>query len=177
VLFVGIDLAERHSAAVAVNDAGTPIWESTFDAGPKEKPPRPFVHMQAAIQWWSEILGHCLDHGDFDIVWAVEHVHHHAIDSTPVLRLQGGLLMLMAMSEVETHLVTAHEWQNFFGYSKKLHNNSKTWAKEEALKRGYEPGMTLPGKKLLAKPKTDLIDARMIAEWIRSQVLCLTPVL
>ena len=132
MLFVGIDLAERHSAAVAVDEHGTPIWESTFDAGPKEKPARPFVHMNAAIQWWSEILSNCLNHGDFDIVWAVEHVHHHAIDSTPVLRLQGGLLMLMAQSGVETHLVTAHEWQLFFGYSKKLHNNSKTWAKDHA---------------------------------------------
>lgn len=83
--------------------------------------------------------------------------------------------MLMAQSDVETHLVTAHEWQLFFGYSKKEHKNSKTWAADQAQKRGYTPGVTKPGEKILAKPKTDLIDARMIAEWIRSQVLCLTP--
>jgi len=172
-LFVGIDLAARHSAALCIDEEATPVWESVFDAGPQEKPARPFIYMRPLWDWWLEIVGRLAetDTAVEDVVFVVEDVYSHAMDDKPAVRLQGALLAYMALAGIESHLITAHTWQNYFGYSKKKHKDSKKWATRACEHLGYLPGSTLPpGTKILAKPKTDLRDAYLLAEWLRRQV-------
>lgn len=171
--FVGIDLAERFSAAVCIGTDGEPVFETLLDTGAAEKPARPAKHIEPMLRWWYEIIEllnhHAAERGiaDASVLFVVENVHHRAVNYMPVARLQGSLLTMMCMAGVEPHLITAIEWQRYFGYSKKEHGTSKKWAKSISEEFGYEPGQTLPGTKLLAKPKTDLRDAYLLARWLR----------
>lgn len=171
--FVGIDLAERHSAAVIVNEHGTPIYETVLDTGPKENPPNPFAKSNKLAQWWVTLEGHAW-HDLEETIWVVEDIPPHMMDPKPVLKLQGSLIGYMVLSDITAHLIRAIEWQQHFGYSKKVHGDSKKWATAECEARGYTPGQTMePGTKILAKPKTDLRDAFLLAEWLRD--ICLNP--
>lgn len=172
--FVGIDLAERHSAAVILDSKGAVLFESVLDTGPKEKPPNPFGKAEKLAEWWVALEeAACALDEPGGVVWVVEDIPPHMMDPKPVLKLQGALIGFMVLSQISAHLIRAIEWQQYFGYSKKEHGDSKKWATAQCEMRGYEPGQTLPGVKVLAKPKTDLRDAYLLAEWLRN--ICLNP--
>lgn len=165
--FVGIDLAERHSAAVVLHEDGTVLHETVLDTGPKKTPPDPFGKAVIMAHWWTELEAATYTDVD-ERIWVIEDIPPHMMDPKPVLKLQGALIGFMVVHEIEAHLIRAKEWQDFFGYKKKDHGDSKKWAAALCEERGYVPGMTLPeGTKVLAKPKTDLRDAYLLAEWLR----------
>ena len=43
MLYIGVDLAERHSAAVALDDSLGVVYESAIDAGPAQAHPYPAI--------------------------------------------------------------------------------------------------------------------------------------
>lgn len=166
--FVGIDLAERFSAAVCIDSDGTVLHESLLDTGPKEKPPNPFAKARALAPWWVDLWSAT---GGSDTYVVIEDIPPHLMDPKPVLKLQGGLLMCLVLEGIESHLIRAKDWQDYFGYSKKEHGDSKKWAAKMCADFGYVPGVTMPGVKVLAKPTTDLRDAYLLARWLRDACL------
>lgn len=174
MLFVGIDLAERHSAVVIVNEELRVLYEDTLDTGPKQKPPNPFVKTKALAPWWLRIIEWLEDTAGVgeEVVWVIEDVPPHMMDSKPVLKLQGSLIAFCVLHGVEAHLIPAKTWQDSFGYTKKEFGDSKKWATQVCDADGYSPGCTFDeGTKVLAKPKTDLRDSYLLAKWLRN--LCL----
>ncbi len=129
------------------------------------------------LTWWYQIIEELQKaaaqrgYADAKVYFVVENVHHRAVNYMPVSRLQGALLTMMLMAGVEPVLLTAIEWQRYFGYKKKEHGDTKTWAKAVCVEMGYEPGCTMPeGTKLLAKPKTDLRDAYLLSQWLKESL-------
>lgn len=171
MLFAGIDLAERHSAVVCLNEAGEPTYEATLDTGPKETPPNPFGKTRLLADWWLNLWEN--SSGLEETIFVIEDVAPHMMDSKPVLKLQGALIAFMTLHGLEAHIITAKTWQHQFGYmSKKQNGDSKKWATALCDELGYVPGCTLPeGTKILAKPKTDLRDGYLLASWLRNQCL------
>lgn len=174
MLCVGIDLAARHSAAVAVDETGTVILESTLDTGPAEKPPNPFPKARVLAEWWVPFLSGCrsVEASHDGLYFVIEDIPPHGmVDPKPALKLQGALVAFMVLDQIECHVIYAKTWQDYFGYSKKAHGNSKAWAKDLAITLKYTPGMTwAEGTKTLAKQREDLTDARALAEWLRLQI-------
>lgn len=170
--FVGIDLAERMSAVVAVDENGTPFYEATLDTGKKENVPNPFAKAKLLHPWVEDMLAH-VGTKDEEAIFVIEDIAPHMMDPKPVLKLQGALIGFLTLHGIEAHLITAQVWQKDFGYvSKKQHGDSKKWAMAQCEARGYVAGQTLPpGTKILAKPKTDLRDAYLLAEWLRGVCL------
>lgn len=168
MIFVAFDLAERHSAVVVVDEKGVPLFESTLDTGVKEKPPNPFAKATLLRGWWIQ-LTEFLESVDEDPIFVVEDIAPHMMDPKPALKLQGALIGYMVLENITAHLITAQTWQQSFGYvSKKQHGDTKKWATALSESMGYLPGQTLPeGTKILAKPKTDLRDAYLMAMWLR----------
>lgn len=169
VLFVGIDLAERHSAVVVVDEAEKVRYEATLDTGVKQKPPNPFSKAKA-LWAWSKDLNEFLDsENPDDVIFVVEDIAPHMMDPKPALKLQGALIGYMVQAGQEAHLITAQTWQQSFGYvSKKQTGDTKKWATALCEEFGYIPGVTLPeGTKILAKAKTDLRDAYLMAMWLK----------
>ena len=170
MLFTGIDLASRHSAAVTVDEAGTVILESTLDTGPGEKPPNPFVKVRALAPWWVSLQSALAGYENYFVVEDIP--PHGMVDPKPALRLQGALLSMMVLDDIECHVIHASVWQTYFGYSKKAHGNSKKWAEDLCTTLKYTPGMSWPeGTKTLAKQREDLRDGRCLAEWLRLQIV------
>lgn len=169
--FVGIDLAERMSAAVVIDHGGTVLYETCLDAGQQENPPNPFKNIDAVRDWLPKIED-WTSGPDSDDKWVVEVPHFHARNGEPALLVHGAMLSTMRDYGVKPENVLrirSMEWQNFFGYSKNEHGNTKVWAAEYAdtyLK--YAPGCTWePGTRMVKKMKEDLIDARVLAEYLR----------
>lgn len=170
--FVGIDLAERWSAAVCIDAEGTVLYESNLDTGPKENPPNPFAKALALAPWWMELWDNTGGQGE--TYWVVEDIPPHTMaDPKPVLKLQGALIGYMVLSGIEMcHLIHAKIWQDFYGYSKKEFGDSKKWAALKCAEFGYTPGCSLPvDTKIKAKPLTDLRDAYLLARWLRDVCL------
>lgn len=177
MLFVGIDLAERYSAAVVLGQNKV-LYETTLDTGPKQKPPNPWVKAHSLAVWWNDLHENVLKlqaefsyFEDEQVVWVIEDVYPHAMDDKPVLKLQGNLIGYMVVSGIsEAHIITAKTWQDAYGYTKKAFGDSKKWATALCTQMGYEPGLLMEGK-VLAKPKTDLRDSFLLATWLKSQVM------
>lgn len=167
--FIGIDLAERHSAAVCVDENLNVVWETYLDAGEKEKG-NPFPQLHAITGWWWEILDALAKHAIpvEETVVAVEKPFHHARNAESALVVLGGLLTLMAAYGWEAHLVTPKEWQVPMGLKREF--DPKRWATSECEDRGYEPGALIEGR-VLARPKCDLRDAYLLSCWLQEQVL------
>ena len=166
--FVGVDLAERHSAVVMVNEVGEVLYEATLDTGVKENPPNPFAKAKLLWEWWNR-LQEKVEEFDGEVIFVVEDIAPHMMDPKPALKLQGALIGYMVLAEYVAHLITAQVWQQHFGYvSKKQTGDTKKWAQTLSEGMGYTPGMTLPeGTKILAKARTDLRDAYLLAMWLR----------
>lgn len=168
MIFVGFDLAERHSAVVIVHEDGSVLYEATLDTGVKEDPPNPFAKAQLLWHWWVKVHDTAYLTGE-EAVWVCEDIAPHMMDPKPALKLQGSLIGYMTLAGVVAHLITAQTWQRHYGYiSKKQHGDTKKWATALCEEMGYVPGQTLPeGTKILAKAKTDLRDAYLLAMWLR----------
>lgn len=168
-MFVGIDLAERMSAAVIISNTGKVLWETCVDAGKQETPPNPWKNIDAVGDWWETICSH---HNGASSHYVIETPHFHARNGEPALLVQGGLLRAMQVSGVNpayVQRIPAMEWQKFFGYSRKEHGDTKVWAEEYArIYLDYRPGQTWPeGTRVVKKMREDLTDARLLAEWLR----------
>ena len=171
VLFVGFDLAERHSAVVVVDYAGTVLYEDTLDTGAKEDPPNPFAKSLRLLEWWDRLYSFLIVR-DEEPIFVIEDIAPHMMDPKPALKLQGALIGFMAKEGLTAHIITAQTWQRHYGYvSKKQNGDTKKWATALCESMDYEPGSMLPGVKILAKAKTDLRDAYLLAMWLRQ--LCI----
>jgi hypothetical protein len=167
VLYVGIDLAERHSAAVALDGDLNVVLERTIDSGKAEKQEHPWKRFRMYRDWTSEILADIDDEvGPFRFV--IEEPYPHAVNVAPSYRMQGAVIAELqdwGVVESQVRIIKSKPWQDYFGYTKKEFGNSKAWAKLMVEGFGYEPGHTL--EKTLAKQREDLSDAYMLARWLK----------
>lgn len=157
-LYVGVDLASRYSAAVALNSSFEVIAEAVGDFGPATKPPNPYVHFEFIKEFDRQL--HLMTQGlsSVDVIY-VEDVYPHAINAKPAMRAQGILLYnLWLRGAPEAKLVLPLAWQRFFGYKKITGRTSKKWAKDLCLEFGYNP-------KNKGKTDVDLRDAYLIARY------------
>lgn len=178
VLYLGIDLAERHSAAVLSDESDRMLYYSFLDAGqaiPKEDGgPLPQVHLRALARWWQGIVRFVREeHPEQalgEIVCTVENIFPHAMNGIPAARMQGGLHLLALSSGIRTQLVLGNVWQNALGFSKKEHGDTKKWARwyAETFTPFEMPEAQMDGSRLYAKQKVDLPDAFLINHWRRT---------
>lgn len=174
-IYVGIDLAERHSAAVALDDDLQVILERTIDTGKAEKQEHPWHRFMLYRSWvkngilWQlqvETNGHAiLQH---NCRYVIEEPYPHAVNVAPSYRMQGAVIAEMqdaGIAEEQVRIIKSKPWQDYFGYTKKEFGNSKAWAKLMVEGFGYVPGHTLT--KTLAKQREDLSDAYLLARWLK----------
>lgn len=157
--WLGIDLAERHSAAVLLDDKYQVRREWVVDVGAAEKPPRPEAHFEQLNKFWLNVLPAI---NDRDVVVGMEDIHPFAVNPKPALRLQGALLFCMWSTGWSAGFVKVSDWQRHHGYRKQKGRTSKGWAKEMATELGYVPGEDLKGKQVV-----DTRDAYLIARYLR----------
>jgi hypothetical protein len=169
--FVGLDLAERHSAAVCLSSDLVVERESFIDSGPAQKQEHPWKRLAAYREWvgrlWAEVDRTACGEG---IRVVIEEPYPHAVNVAPSYRMQGGILAElqdMGVTESQVTITKSKPWQDHFGYTKKEFGNSKAWAKLMCDGFGYEPGETVTDRKVLAKPKEDLRDAYLLARWLK----------
>lgn len=164
-VFVGVDLAERYSAAVVRYQDYDPI-EIVTDFGPATKPLVWEKHSPQLTAFAAEIC-HALDVAvvnGWPTTIAIEDVHHRAINSKPAIRMQGALLQALAERGFYARTLPVNDWQKHFGYKKVAGTSSKGWAKAKCVEMGYEPVSDVP-----AKPKTDLRDAYLISHYLEDK--------
>lgn len=167
MLFVGVDLAERHSAAVAVDENDIPVAETFLDSGKSSD--NEFDAIRPLIGWWAGFYAGLPT--DQEIIICVEKTYFHARNAAQAERVFGALLAVIVLQDLpDCHTITPLTWQKPLGYVKKEWPSTKHWAKALCEDLAYEPGELIEGK-VLAKPKEDLRDARLIAHWLRDQVL------
>lgn len=154
MIVLGIDLAERHSAAVLLTGDG-PEVELALDAGPSSGPTLSRMHL--ITDWWAELYGSLVGREYFVVM---EDIHPFAVNPKPALRLQGALMAAMAANDVEAMFVPASRWQKHFGYRKEKGRSSKGWAAEICQQFGYTPPEWARGKQV-----EDLRDAYLIARY------------
>jgi hypothetical protein len=173
-LYVGIDLAPRHSATVITNDRGRVLYETSLDLGPQPKVPDTFSTSLRILEWWTEILLEVGKHQGSSPLFAVESAYFHAFQGGPAIRLQGCLLGFMAADGFDAHQPTAATWQRAWGFSPKLHSgHSKQWAQELCESLSYDAGLELGTRtKVKARTRSDLRDAFLLSQWLRGQVTC-----
>lgn len=166
-LFLGIDLAERYSAAVMLNEKAEVLFESVMDFGKAEKPPRPTPHLLLAEAWVNDLAKSAMvaraELTGYEGMWprtGIEDVNPFAVNPKPAVRVQGVALKTWHDCTLqEAELVGALQWQKFFGYKKVKGRTSKGWAKEVAAGFGYEDGS-------VGKGNVDLRDAYLIARYL-----------
>ena len=79
MLYLGIDLAERNTAAVILDGQGEVLHESTLDAGPRVDPfPE---RMESLLRWWTPIGVEVRGYRDQDheVLAFLEDVFPHAV--------------------------------------------------------------------------------------------------
>ena len=173
-LIVGIDLAERHSAAVALDgqvEECKVVYEASIDAGPTQQ--HPYAAIEAYRRWFNDLYMGLAADTDTGIPllsqWVIEEPHPHAVKVGPAYRIQGAILAEMQrwkIPEQRIRVTLAKAWQDHFGYTKREFGNSKAWAKLMCEGYDYLPGEPT-GKKFKAKPKEDLRDAYLLARWLK----------
>lgn len=162
-MYVGVDLAERFSAAVALGDAGEVCFEWSADFGKAAKPPDPRLHLQAVAAWAAE-----MESVVAGATYGVEDIHPFAVNPKPALRVQGVFLHCMyAAGCQDVRLVKVSDWQRHHGYKKVKGTTSKGWAKAKCAELGYVPGQMMPDGGSGGKETVDLRDAFLIAEYLR----------
>lgn len=169
MLYVGIDLAERHSAAVALTEDCEVALERVIDSGPAQPKEHPWERIRAYRKWINDLMGELWFETEDHVALVVEEPYPHAVNVAPSFRIQGAILaelqQIVALREADVLITKSKPWQDHFGYTKKEFGNSKAWAKLMAEGFGYEPGLTLGKTK--AKEREDLTDAYLIARWRR----------
>lgn len=167
MLFVGIDLAERHSAALVLDENLSVLLERTIDSGKAEKQEHPWRRFAAYREWTYGILGDLPD-DPLGIRVVIEEPYPHAVNVAPSYRMQGAVIAELqdwGVVESQVRITKSKPWQDYFGYTKKEFGNSKAWAKLMCEGFGYVPGHTL--EKTLAKQREDLSDAYLLARWLK----------
>lgn len=172
MLYVGIDLAERHSAALILNDDLKVLFESTIDTGPTQKAENPYLRIAAYRAWWKTLLNDGVRaYDDFPeaVHYCIEEPYPHAVKVGPAYRMQGALMAEMqadGITEECIRVTLAKPWQDYFGYTKKEFGNSKAWAELMCVGFGYVPGLLL-GSRSKVKQREDLRDAYLLARWLK----------
>jgi hypothetical protein len=171
-VYVGIDLAERHSAAVALDEKFNVLLERAIDSGPALKQEHPWRRFGLYRMWVRDLLGTLLDTTDLvpQITgrYVIEEPYPHAVNVAPSYRMQGAVIAEMqdwGIGEEQVRITKSKPWQDHFGYTKREFGNSKAWAKLMAAGFEYEPGCTL--EKTKSKEREDLTDAYLLARWLR----------
>lgn len=149
-----IDLAERHSGCILMDETHDVLWEGNVDVGPRNKE-QPHVHVEALRRYWLETLWQ--QAGRSDKVW-IEDIPPHLINPKPVVRLQGLLLDKLSYCNIPYELVNATVWQKDLGYKKIPGRTSKGWAKATCTQLGYAP-------ETAGKQTVDLRDAYLFNVW------------
>jgi hypothetical protein len=158
-VILGIDLAERHSAAVIL-ESGVIVAEATADFGPRDQP---WAEKVAAVRrWWRPLGDHLIegmqDGKSYEVI--IEDVFPFtAAQPWHAFRVQGLLMTVIAddgISNIE--MVKPRQWQLFYGYKKVVGRTTKGWAKEIAHGMGYDPDTK-------GKATVDLRDAYLIARY------------
>lgn len=166
MLYVGIDLAERHSAAVALADDLEVVIERTIDSGPAVKQEHPWKRIQTYLTWVSDLIVSLPP----NLRLVIEEPYPHAVNVAPSYRIQGAIiahLQELRLDESQVTITKSKPWQDYFGYTKNEFGNSKSWAALMCDGFGYDlPGSTL-GRKTKAKEREDLRDAYLLARWLR----------
>lgn len=178
--YVGVDLAERYSAAVGVDSAGNPIFEELGDFEAKSKPVHWPTHFEAVRVFWVRVANQLELHREMygpekpKVGFAVEdpliNAYSQKMMAAGLLTIRGSLLTMMWLSGVDPVLVKALDWQRHFGYDKETKKQlgasaAKKWATQMCEELGFEPKLDT-----YAKQKTDLRDAFLIARWLREVV-------
>lgn len=167
MLFVGIDLAERHSAAVVLDQHLTVVAEHTNDTGTVKKGDSPLPRIVKHREWLTDVLGGGILAETIYVV--IEEPYPHAVNVAPSYRIQGSLLSDLLDYGIEPQrirITKSKPWQDYFGYTKAEFGNSKAWAALMVEGFGYVPGQTWE-KKTLAKQREDLNDAYLLARWLK----------
>jgi hypothetical protein len=173
-LYLGIDDAERHSAAALMDSDDNLLYYSFLDAGiaikKEDGGPRPQIHLMKMASWFRGLVKAVEQHGDLsDVILTVENIFPHAMNGIPAARMQGGILLMAALHGLDAELVLPGVWQKALGYSKKEHGKPKPWAAFHAELLGFQMPETQPdGSRMYAKQKEDLPDAFLINHWRRT---------
>jgi hypothetical protein len=158
-IILGIDLAERYSAAVLLEGERIAV-EATADFGPREAP---WVDKVSAVRKWWRPLGDYLiesaqDGKSYEVI--IEDVFpFRAAQPWHAFRVQGMLMTIIAddgISNIE--MVKPRQWQAFYGYKKVEGRTTKGWAKSIAQEFGYDPDTK-------GKATVDLRDAFLLARY------------
>jgi hypothetical protein len=175
MLYVGIDLAERHSATVVINDAYQPVYENFIDSGLVAKKEHPWARFEKYRDYTAHLMTFLLAE-PYTEGWhvrarlAIEEPYPHAVNVAPAYRMQGAVIAEMQDYKVPEKCVVitkSKPWQDYLGYTKAEFGNAKAWAKIMCEGFDYEPGALIEGRKVLAKPKEDLRDAYLMARWLK----------
>lgn len=175
MLYVGIDLAERHSAAVALTHDLDVVFERTIDTGKAEKQEHPWARFQKYREWSNELIFEAQRIAPVEAMFVIEEPYPHAVNVAPSYRMQGAVITELqdaGVVEQQVRIIKSKPWQDYFGYTKKEFGNSKAWAKLMVEGFGYVPGQTWVKEdgspmKTLAKQREDLSDAYMLARWLK----------
>lgn len=169
MLYVGVDLAERHSATVVLTEDFDVALETHIDTGKAEKQEHPWERFQKYRIWSREFILHVGAMAPVESMFVIEEPYPHAVNVAPSYRMQGAIiaeLMDAGIVQYQVRITKSKPWQDYFGYTKKEFGNAKAWAKLMCEGFDYSPGDTLDTK-TLAKPKEDLRDAYLLARWLK----------
>lgn len=161
MLILAIDLAERYSAAILLDEGGVAA-EFAVDFGDRKDP---WVEKCARVRsFWEQLRDEFLErydesgHSDYRII--IEDVYPFAAQPKWVYRIQGFLMLLIEEDMLKYEWCLPLKWQRYFGYKKVKGRTSKVWAKEVAEEKGYVP-------QAKGKARIDLQDAFLIAQWAK----------
>lgn len=163
MLILAVDLAERYSAAVLLQD-GEVAAEFVTDFGSRDDP---WIDKTKRVEkFWGEMVDTLGEHvtaesGDYRII--IEDVYPFAVQPKWVFRIQGYLMFLIEREGWSYEMILPLKWQRYFGYKKQKGRTTKSWAKALAKERGYVP-------QAIGKARIDLQDAFLIAEYARENL-------
>lgn len=159
-LSVGIDIAERYSSTVMVDDSLRALGEWPVDVGARDDS---WTSKLTRLEGWWRTFMHAVSItwdplGDPAPIFAMEDIHPFAVNPAPALRTSGAMLLKFSQNGMDVHLVKPSTWQRDLGYKKAKGSTSKGWAKERAARLGFDTEST-------GKAKVDARDAFLIATW------------
>jgi hypothetical protein len=174
LLSLGLDIAERHSAACLLDDAYNVVGEHVLDAGGREDPWP--LKLQAVRIFIKDIIANLDESAAADysnVICHIESVPPRAYTVRPA-QIQGAVMLALHVNGVvfdHGSFVTPGKWQSFFGYSRKKaqatqegrgKQTTKGWAKQKCLEFGFNPESSGTQN---SKVKIDVRDAYLIARY------------